>query len=92
MKREVDTLFSCLEERYRVMERPARKRRRVGEIDRYLDDLRSFTLRRIGAGKRGKRRYSLQRLADEIKKDHGREFHRSSVKRALERHQLYDLW
>jgi hypothetical protein len=92
VKLELDSLFSCLEERYRVMERPARRRRRAAAIDRYLDDLRSFTLRRVQAGQKDKRKFSLQCLADELGKKHGREFHRSTVKRALERHQMYELW
>lgn len=89
---DLDSLFSCLTERYGVMERPARRRNRVAEIDRYLEDMRSFSLRRVEAGPTNRRKYSLQHLADEIKKKHGREFHRSTIKRALERHRIYDLW
>jgi hypothetical protein len=92
VKPELHSLLTCLTERYRVMERPPRKRKRVAAIDLYLNDLRSFTLRRVEAAPVDKRKFSLQRLADSLKKDYGREFHRSTVKRALERHQMYKLW
>jgi hypothetical protein len=92
VKLDLNTLLSCVAERYDSIQPAARKRKRVAELDRYMDDLRGFTLRRVHCAPKDKRKFTLQRLADELEEKHGRRFHRSAVLRALRRHRIYDLW
>jgi hypothetical protein len=86
---QVDSLLSCLS-RYRANDVQPKQRKKKAEIDQYIGHLHAFTMRRLESANR--RLFSLQKLADEIAGKHGRRFHRSSIKRALERHNLYDLW
>lgn len=92
VKLNLDTLLSCVKERYESMEKPARKRKRNAESDQYLDDLCAFTLRRVHASPNNKRKFSLQLLADDLEEKYGRRFHRSTLLRTLRHHMLYDLW
>lgn len=92
MQLKLDSLISCVAERFSSVAPPTRKRKRTAEIDRYIDHLCAFTLRRVRAAPQDKRKFSLQRLADELSEKHGRNFDRSTVMRALQRHKIYDLW
>jgi hypothetical protein len=69
---------------------PPPLRRRSSGLDRYLDHMRRFTLRRVYTA--NPRQYSLRRLAKEIELESGHRYSADAVKDALIKHKLYQLW
>lgn len=87
----IDDLMARLAERYSEFPVPrVPKRKRRSALDAYLPEMRNFTMRRLYAS--DKRHYTPRKLADEIAQVSGRRFCVDAIRKALTRHNLYQLW